>query len=697
MPEFLLEVGCEELPASFVEKAYQDLADSLSKELEAVGVKQSDPVVYGTPRRLIVSFPELAATQPDSSKEQRGPSLAAAFTPEGEPTNALKGFCKSQGVEISDLRKDDQYVWVTKFQAGVPTAELLATIVPKAILGLNFEKSMRWGASRTRFARPLRWILCAFDGRRVEFEIEGVRSALISVGHRFYAPDPFEAKSLDQLIRELRLRFVEPDGATRKEMILKEILPTLNGNEFTLHNLLDENTFLCEWPSVVRGSFEPDFLQLPEPVLVTAMAKHERMFPVRDAAGKLTNEFLFVRNSGEDETVRRGCEWVLGARFNDARFFFEQDQKVSLEVFLERTHFVLFQAKLGTVRQRADRLEALTEHVAELVGVDKKLACLAGLYAKADLATGLVSELSSLQGVIGGEYAVREGMPKEASIAIGNQYEFDKNIGYQPPSGLAGQLTCCLVIADQIDKLAGYLGIGLEPSGSSDPFGLRRSVNILIAAAERMAELGTAVPAYEGIAQIATRHYMEQNIDIDAKAALESFKTIFISRYHSLKKDRSRDILEASLASLTRSEISDPRLCDFRFRAVERLAGREKFVQTATRPLNIVTSAQQKGFAFADRAPLAAIDLEALNSDDGRNLYQVLVHQHEELEIAVADRNDGEVERLLLNLEEPITKFFDNTMVMSQDETERFQRLTLAHAVALQLLQAGDFTKVLGS
>jgi glycyl-tRNA synthetase beta subunit len=190
---------------------------------------------------------------------------------------------------------------------------------------------------------------------------------------------------------------------------------------------------------------------------------------------------------------------------------------------------------------------------------------------------------------------------------------------------------------------------------------------------------------------------MEQNIDIDAKAALESFKTIFISRYHSLKKDKSRDILEASLASLTRSEISDPRLCDFRFRAVERLAGREKFVQTATRPLNIVTSAQQKGFAFADRAPLAAIDLEALNSDDGRNLYQVLVHQHEELEIAVADRNDGEVERLLLNLEEPITKFFDNTMVMSQDETERFQRLTLAHAVALQLLQAGDFTKVLGS
>ncbi|MCE2767875.1 MAG: glycine--tRNA ligase subunit beta [Fimbriimonadaceae bacterium] len=675
MPEFLLEVGCEELPASFVEKAYRDLADSLSKELEAVGVKQSDPVVYGTPRRLIVSFPELAATQPDSSKEQRGPSLAAAFTPEGEPTNALKGFCKSQGVEISDLRKDDQYVWVTKFQAGVPTAELLATIVPKAILGLNFEKSMRWGASRTRFARPLRWILCAFDGKRVEFEIEGVPSALISVGHRFYAPDPF---------------------ATRKEMILKGG-GIASGTPEVTQSLLDENTFLCEWPSVVRGSFEPDFLQLPEPVLVTAMAKHERMFPVRDAAGKLTNEFLFVRNSGEDETVRRGCEWVLGARFNDARFFFEQDQKVSLEIFLERTHFVLFQAKLGTVRQRADRLEALTEHVAELVGVDKKLACLAGLYSKADLATGLVSELSSLQGVIGGEYAEREGMPKEASIAIGNQYEFDKNIGYQPPSGLAGQMTCCLVIADQIDKLAGYLGIGLEPSGSSDPFGLRRSVNILIAAAERMAELGSAVPAYEGIAHIATRHYMEQNIDIDAKAALESFKTIFISRYHSLKKDKSRDILEASLASLTRSEISDPRLCDFRFRSVERLAGREKFVQTATRPLNIVASAQQKGFAFADRAPLAAIDLEALNSDDGRILYQVLVHQQEELEIAVADRNDGEVERLLLNLEEPITKFFDNTMVMSQDETERFQRLTLAHAAALQLLQAGDFTKVLGS
>ena len=691
MPEFLLEVGCEELPASFVEKAYRDLADSLSKELEAVGVKQSDPLVYGTPRRLIVSFPDLAATQPDSSKEQRGPSLAAAFTPEGEPTNALKGFCKSQGVEISDLRKDDQYVWVTKFQAGVPTAELLATIVPKAILGLNFEKSMRWGASRTRFARPLRWILCAFDGKRVEFEIEGVPSALISVGHRFYAPDPFEAKSLDQLIRELRLRFVEPDGAARKEMILKGISIAAGTPEVS-DGLLDENTFLCEWPSVVRGSFEPDFLQLPEPVLVTAMAKHERMFPVRDAAGKLTNEFLFVRNSGEDETVRRGCEWVLGARFNDARFFFEQDQKVSLDTFLERTNEVLFQAKLGTVRQRALRLKSLAEHVAGLVGIDPTLAGVAGLYAKADLATGLVSELSSLQGVIGGEYAAREGMPKEASIAIGNQYEFDKNIGYMPSQDLAGQLTCCLVIVDQVDKLAGYLGLGLEPSGSSDPFGLRRSVNILIAVADKI-----SVPAYEGIAEVAIQQYADQGIPIDGHVALESLKTIFVSRYHSLKKDKSKDVLEASLSSLSRAEISDPRLCDFRFRAVERLADREKFVQTATRPLNIVASAQQKGFAFADRAPLAAIDLQALNSDDGRNLYQVLVQQQEALEIAVVDRNDGEVERLLLNLEEPITKFFDNTMVMSQDETERFQRLTLAHAAALQLLQAGDFTKVLGS
>ena len=690
MPEFLLEVGCEELPASFVEKAYTDLQEALCKELTELGLCGGGAQACGTPRRLIVSFPDIKARQEDSTKEQRGPSLQAAFDANGEPTKALLGFCKSQGVEPSDLRRDEQYVWVTKHIAGRPTPEILAEILPRIILGLSFEKSMRWGASRARFARPIRWILAAFGGKAVEFDVEGVHSALISYGHRFYAPDPFEARSLSALESELKNRFVEIRAEARKASIIAQVNKIANGATDGYDDLLDENTFLTEWPTAIVGSFPESYLELPEPVLVTAMAKHERMFPVRGADGKLTNQFVFIRNSGEDETVRKGCEWVLGARFNDARFFYEQDQKLTMDDFLAKTEGIVFQAQLGSVRQRADRLANLAAKIAEYTGgsaEEIELARKAGLYAKADLATGLVSELSSLQGVIGGEYASREGFNSDVSFAIANQYRLLSFV--HPEKDVSQRVSVILQVADNLDKLGGYLGLGLTPTGSSDPFGLRKSVTWLIAY-RNLIEWRASFAQMLGWA---VGEYGKQGFVLKQESALEALSEVFAGRYPVLwARQGERRPFEAALGRGEINLMTTPDLVEFKLQCLEQFSDPSD-IQTATRPINIVTSAVAKGENFGD---LDSVDVKKLNSKEGSALYEALIASQVVVTRAESQRDHIQLASTLKTLLPEIHAFFERTMVMSNDPEERFQRLSLAHGVALQLLVAGDFTKLEG-
>jgi glycyl-tRNA synthetase beta chain len=693
MPELLLELGTEELPASFVRKAYTDLREGLGSLLGEAGVLRGEGVAMGTPRRLIVSFPDLLDRQPDSTKEQRGPALKAAYDADGNPTNALLGFCRSQGIEPGDLRRDEQYVWVTKTIVGRPTAEILAEALPKAIRALSFEKSMRWGASRMRFARPIRWILAAFDGQPVPFEVEGVASGVESRGHRFYAPEAFEARTAEALLAGLRDRHVEPDPERRRVAIETGAGEVAEGTPEIAAALLEENTFLTEWPTPIQGTFREEFMALPEPVLVTAMAKHEKMFPVRESDGRLTNRFVFVRNSGEDETVRAGCEWVLNARFNDAKFFFEEDAKSTLDDFLAKTETIVFQEKLGSVRQRAERLAALAAEVARATGADDAEAALAeraGRYAKADLATGLVSELSSLQGVIGAEYAAREGFPPEVSRALATQYDPGR-LG--TPTDAAGRTAVRLVIADQLDKLAGYLGLGLEPTGSSDPFALRRAATILIEAAWNWPG---ALPAYDQLLDFALAQYEAQGVGLDALGAHAALWDLFAMRYQSLLPDVRHDILQAAILPEIKWESTLPRGVRLRIATLEALATDVAFVQTATRPLNIVDAARKKGIEYGFDDPLRRVDLAKLDSAAGTDLYEVLRAQEDDLFRAAREEQRDEVIAAVRRLAGPINRFFDETMVMVDDAETRYARLTLLHACALQLLSAGDFRALEG-
>lgn len=691
MPDLLFELGCEELPAASVRRAYTQLEAEILGRLDAAGIERGASQSFGTPRRLIVGVSGVADRQPDSTKESRGPAVKSAYGPNGEPTPALLGFCRAQGVAPESLRREDDYVWATRVVPGRSTIDVLAEALPESVRALSFDKSMRWGSSRMRFARPIRWIVAAFGGAVVPFEIEGVTAGLESRGHRFLAPEPFEASSLDGLLLGLRQRCVEPDPAVRERQIRDKARAAASGEPELSDALVDENVFLTEWPMAIEGSFPESFLELPDAVLVTAMAKHERFFPVRDAGGRLTNRFISIRNAGSDDVVRAGNEWVLNARFNDAKFFFDEDRKSTMDDFLARTARMTYQEKLGSVRQRADRLSSLAERCARWAGLSEtasKLAAKAGLYCKADLSCGLVSELPALQGVIGGAYARRSGLEEPVCRAIELHYE--GSVRWQAPEEEAA-LPAIVLFADQLDKLAGYLGLGLVPSGSSDPFGLRRAVTLLIEGAWAWP---TVLPGYLKMLDEAFKGYLAQGVDLEEAPAFVAAADLFASRYDALTEEARHDLVEAATLPGDLEAMMDPQGFRLRLAAMSIASEDVPFVQTCTRPLNIVSAAEKKGVEYARREPLVDLDPEMLRSSDGVRLMEACNAQLTAVQSAVGARSAPDLLDALQALSEPINAFFESTMVMDEDPQVRFARLSLLKGVCDLLRAAGDFSKI---
>ncbi len=683
MPDLLFELGCEELPASAVRRAYTQLGQEVVKRLDEAGLAHGTATLMGTPRRLILWMPEIAERQADSMKEQKGPALKAAFDAEGKPTKALEGFCNSQGVSPASVEKRDDYVWVTKKVEGRMTIDLLGEILPSAVKALSFDKTMRWGENKMRFARPIRWILAAYGGKQVSFDIEGVRAGLESRGHRFESPGTFKATDLANLLKGLRKRKVEPDPAEREKAIRDGANRVALGTPDMPDQLVEENVFLTEWPEALLGDFPEEYMKLPEPVLVTAMAKHERFFPVRDSHGKLTNRFVSVRNGGREDVVKRGNQWVLSARFNDARFFFEEDARHAMDEFLARTERMAFAEGLGTVRQRAHRLGLLAKRVAEGTGGNAKeaeLAEKAGHYAKADLSTGLVSELASLQGIVGAEYAAREGFDPAVIAAIASQYDLGK--AREAPTSLR------VIVADQLDKLAGYLGTGQVPSGSSDPYGLRRAATVLIEASD-----GLKLPAggYALLFDFAIAGYKDQGFNLDGEVAKKHLGELFASRYEALHSESRHDVLDAALLDRSAAALLDPAKFRLRLKLVSGASLDTDFVQTATRPINIVSAAIKKGIDVPQDAKPEDVDPKRLDSDAGAAL---LLAAHEAKKATAGSTDPAAIFVALKKMEPAINAFFEATMVMVDDHAIRNERLKLLSVVSNLLCQAGDLSKI---
>ncbi len=657
MPHLVLEVGCEELPAHSVESAANQLADNLMAELRKANLLKTDdaPKIAGTPRRLIFGLNGIEARQEDETIDKRGPNVKAAYSADGSPAPALIGFCKSLGIDATSVEIKDDYVWANVKVIGKPAQELLTEIIPKAIQEISFAKTMRWGAGRMRFSRPLRWILATFDGKPLRFSVESVESGNESRGHRFLSNKTIFATDFDELISKLKEQKVDALFEDRKSRIVSQACD-ISKNVLLDDELVAENLNLCEWPIAVKGEFRVEFLELPRPVLITAMAKHEKFFPITNQDGSLTNQFISITNAGNPEDVQRGNEWVLNARFNDAKFFYDEDSKFSLEDFLSKTQRILFQEKLGTVRQRADRIAELSKLISKDSGFDEeetKLAELAGRLCKADLSCGLVSELPSLQGKIGGAYAARDGMPTIVCAAISDHYEpeFGKNLA---------TIVCC---ADQSDRLAGYLGIGEIPSGSSDPFALRKAMTMLIDSQMNGGFLSSIFTLFDW----ANNQYNAQGISLDKTNARNALKELLKGRYDALLNQIPYDVKEAVWA--TNSEIPVTEFVEKCSVVADRSKNIE-FVRAAKRPANIIASALKKKIQFSE-----VIDVKLFENESEKALY-------------------GKRDEDLAEMVQPINQFFENVMVLTDDEKVRNNRLALLKYVDHRFQQLADFTKI---
>jgi glycyl-tRNA synthetase beta chain len=472
MPQLLLELFSEEIPARMQAQAARDLERMARERLAEAGFLPEGIKAFAGPRRLTLVADGLAPSQSDRKEERKGPRA-------NSPDQAIDGFLRSTGLTRDQLVERDGVLYALTEKTGRPTPEIVAEMVDQIVRGFPWPKSMKWGTGSLRWVRPLQRILCVFDGEVVPFDIDGIKSGDLSEGHRFMGPrKPFRARTFEQYAAGLEAGFVVLDADERKQRILHEARTLCHARNLELvedEGLLDEVAGLAEWPTPILGDMDPAFLDLPPEVIRTSMRTHQKYFAVRDpATGKLAPHFLTVANIEAHDggaAIAAGNARVLSARLNDARFFWEQDKAVTLESRLEKLKGVTFHAKLGTMFERVGRIEALAREIAPLAGADPELAAKAARLAKADLGTGMVGEFPELQGIMGGYYARAEGLPDAVADAVRDHYK-PQGPGDSVPSA---PVSVAVALADKIDSLVSFFAINERPTGSRDPFALRRA------------------------------------------------------------------------------------------------------------------------------------------------------------------------------------------------------------------------------
>ncbi|MHB8918801.1 MAG: glycine--tRNA ligase subunit beta, partial [Desulfocucumaceae bacterium] len=482
MKDFLLEIGTEEMPARFVGPALQQLKELAGNQLREKRIQFEQVRAVGTPRRLAVYTTGLAESQQPLVKEVKGPALKVAYNSSGEPTPAVLGFARSQRVDMASLVVKPvgpvEYVFARKSEQGRPTAEVLAQICPELIAGLHFPKPMRWGDLEFRFARPIRWILALYGNAVVRFSLAGLEAGRTTLGHRFLSRGPLTLNDARDYFGEMKKAFVVVDPEERKQLIRSQVeaaAKSEGGRVEEDEELLDEVTNLVEYPTAFVGSYDQAFLRLPKEVPVTVMREHQRYFPVTGSDGGLLPRFIGVRNGITEhiDTVRAGNEKVLRARLADGAFFWDEDLKVPLADRAGSLKKVIWQESLGTVYDKVERVTGLALFIGEKLGAGNDLLGIikrAAAICKADLVTNMVYEFPELQGVMGREYALRSGEIRDVAQAIFEHY-LPRFAGDILPSTQGGRV---LSLADKMDTLAGCFAVGIQPTGSQDPYALRR-------------------------------------------------------------------------------------------------------------------------------------------------------------------------------------------------------------------------------
>lgn len=687
--DLLLEVGTEEIPAAFFPRCLEDLARLIREGLEDAELTHGEIRTLGTPRRLTVWVRELAPGQEDRVVEEIGPPARIAFDAEGRPTKPAEGFAKKLGIPVEALQRKStpkgEYLAATIEVKGRPTEELLPAILQNALRSLPWKKSMRWGRVEEAFARPIHWILARYGETVIPFEYAGVKSGGTSRGHRFLANHEIEIPEPAAYVERLREAEVLVDPAERRDAILRlsrEAAEQAGGKLVEDEALLDEITWLVELPLPVLGTFDPSFLELPREVLVSEMREHQRYLAVSDPSGdRLLPSFVAVANTRvrDPQKIRRGFERVLRARLSDARFFFDEDRKTPLVERVPALERVTFQQKLGSIHEKVERIRALGAHLAEALALsvpEREHVERAATLAKADLVTGMVGEFPDLQGVMGREYALASGEPAEVAQAIFEHY-LPRGQGDELPASHVGAV---VGVADRLDTIVGIFGIGKPPTGTADPFGLRRAclgiIRVVLEKGYRFS-LGELLDrALDALAGKLTKDRAE------VRAAVLDF---FAGRLRNhWAEDHPVELVDAVLAS----GFDDLVETHARLLAVAAHLGDESFRGLAEgfSRTNIVEKAE----AFEP----APVDVSLFETEAERELFQAFESVRERVRTSLASGDFSEVVKTFTELRGPLDRFFTEVMVMVEDPALRQNRLRLLHEIRALFGRVADFGRM---
>jgi glycyl-tRNA synthetase beta chain len=686
--ELLLEIGTEEIPSGYIEaglKAFKQLADDC---LEENRVEMAGGIyTFGTPRRLVLIGKAIAEQQEDLVQDVTGPPRKVAYDDEGNPTKAALGFADRQGVPVEELEcivtPKGEYLHVKSQIPGKPTREILAEALPDLISKIPWPKSMRWGAVNVPFVRPVHWVLALFNGEVIPFEFAGVESSNITWGHRFMKPDPMQIYSVQGYFQGMKDTSVLIDQREREELVekvAKEAAGTVGGHPAKDPDLVSTVANLGEYPSAVCGGFDADFLNLPDDVLITVMKKHQKYFAVYDAESKLMPNFVAINNTiaKDDSVVRRGHERVLRARLSDADFFFKEDQKRPLGDRNEDLKGVIYQAELGSSYARVLRFTRLAEYLAEMVLPEEidNVKAAAGL-CKCDLVTHMVSEFPGLQGVMGKEYARREGYPEEVCLAIHEHY-LPVRAGGELPTSKTGAIVS---LADRMDTIAGCFAIGLIPTGNADPFALRRHALAIIRIVENMEWDLSLTEFIEKNLLI-----LGQEISFDRDSVFAGIQDFFRERYRHmmLRSGYESDSIVAVIS------VTFDRLCGLRSRidCLKKFASESDEFQALTVTFKRVTNILKKQkHSYEVSSELFKDECESI-------LWKSYEAVKDDVYACMEKREFHEALNLLTRLRKPVDDFFDGIEILTKkDDRLRENRVGLLQRLSDLFLSVADFSK----
>ena len=678
----LLEIGTEEVPAHVMPGILSQLKENAAKTFEELRIEYKNIKTLGTPRRSALLVEGLAEQQADLSKENRGPAVNIAFDADGNPTKAAQGFARGQGVKPEELVTKDGYVYAMVHEKGGQTVDLLGDTLKGLVDGLNFPNNMHWADLDYKFIRPLRWLVALYGQDVIDFEVANVKSGRTSRGHRFLSEGDFEIANAEDYVDACRKASIIVDQNERCEMIRQQIaeVAAANGGQAEVNeDLLEEVLYLVEYPTALCGKFDEKYLALPAEAVITPMRDHQRYFPVLKD-GQLLPLFITIRNGGKEhlETVQHGNERVLRARLEDAQFFFDEDRKKTLEQHGEKLKTVVFQDGLGTIYDKALRLEVLAGYIADAIGAneqDKKDAVRAAKLAKADLVTGMVTEFTELQGVMGREYALLDGETKAVAQAIDEHY-MPRFAGDSQPASVAGRIVS---LADKIDTIVGTFSRGLIPTGSQDPFALRRQalgiVNMLKEAQYHISLSQLVAKAMEllKISDAGQQAKLQNDVADFMKLRLKNVLADAGIRY---------DVVDAVFVT-----VDDIYGVFLRAQAVNEAVKQdmEKTIQAFVRTGNIARKAEDVQ---------AAVEAGLLAEQVEKDLCKAYEAASDKAEKEIAAQDYAGAIATLSQLAAPIDAFFDGVMVMDKDEKIKNNRLGLLKLVDNLICQVADFSKI---